>query len=63
MELIFRVTDPLCGEPPAVDDSPHNGQLGGALMFFFYSAPEQTVEQTIETPVLWYAIALIMASL
>ena len=27
---------------------------------FLWSAPEQTVEQTIETPVIWDAIALIM---
>ena len=30
---------------------------------FLWSAPEQTVEQTIETPVIWDAIALIMTSL
>ena len=29
----------------------------------FPSAPEQTVELTIETPVIWDAIALIMTSL
>ena len=31
--------------------------------FFFQSASEQTVEQAIETPVIWDAIALIMAAL
>ena len=41
-------------------DSPHKGQLHRALMF--WSATEQTVEQTIETPVIWNAIALIMTS-
>ena len=30
---------------------------------FLWSAPEQTVEQTIETPVIWDAIAHIMTSL
>ena len=30
---------------------------------FLWSAPEQTAEQTIETPVIWDAIALIMTSL
>ena len=30
---------------------------------FLWPAPEQTVEQTIETPVIWDAIALIMTSL
>ena len=42
-------------------DSPHKGQWHGALIFL--SAPEQTVEQTIETPMIWDAIVLNMASL
>ena len=29
---------------------------------FLWSAPEQTVEQTIEMPVIWDAMALIMVS-
>ena len=33
------------------------------LWCFLSSMPEQTVEQTIESPVIWDAIALIMASL
>ena len=33
------------------------------LWYFFWSRPEQTVQQTIETPVIWDAIALIMKSL
>ena len=36
-------------------DSPHKGQW-----CFLWSAPEQTVGQAIETPVIWDAIALIM---
>ena len=43
-------------------DSPHKGQWGGALIFLL-SAPEQTVEQTIDTPVIWDTIALIITSL
>ena len=54
-------------------DSPHKGQWRGALMFSWscftddivfhsWSAPEQTVEQTIKTTVIWDAIALIMTS-
>ena len=39
-------------------DSPHKGQWLGAKMF----APEQTVEQTIEEPVIWDTIAFIMTS-
>ena len=33
------------------------------LWCFLWSAPEQTVEQTIEMPVIWDAIMLIMMSL
>ena len=33
------------------------------LWCFLWSSPEQTSEQTIETPVIWEAIALIMTSL
>ena len=33
------------------------------LWCFLWSAPEHAVEQTIETPVIWDAIALIMTSL
>ena len=41
---------------------PHKGQWRWALLFFL-SVPEQTVEQTIETLVIWDAIALMMTSL
>ena len=41
-------------------NSPHKGQWRGALCFL-WSAPEQTAERTIDTPVVWDAIALIMA--
>ena len=43
-------------------NSPQEGQWRGALMFL-WSAPEKTVVQTIETPLIWDAIALIMMSL
>ena len=43
-------------------DSSHKGQWHGTLLFSL-TAPEQTVEQTIETPVIWDAITLIMALL
>ena len=33
------------------------------LWYFLWSVPEQTVEQTIETPMIWDPIALIMTSL
>ena len=40
-------------------NSPHKGQWRGALIFLW---SEQTAEQTIETLVIWDAIALIMTS-
>ena len=48
---IFRVT------------GPSRGEFTVGLWCFLWSAPEQTVEQTIETPVIRDAIVLIMRSL
>ena len=45
-ENIFRVTG--------------TGQRPTARSFFIWAAPEQTVEQIMETPVIWDDIALIM---
>ena len=42
--------------------SPHKGHWRGTLMCL-WSAPEQAVEQTIETPGIWDAIFFIMTSL
>ena len=59
-ENIFRVTGPLWGE----STEGHLTKVSEAeLWCFLWSAPEQTVEQTIETPVIWDAMALIMTSL
>ena len=44
-----------------VGNSPVTGDA--ELWYFIWSAPEQTVEKAIETPVIWDAIALIMTSL
>ena len=54
--IIFRVTGCLWGESTG-----HKIQWHGALMFSLICA--WTFEQTIETPVIWYSIALIMTSL
>ena len=43
-------------------DSPHKGQWRWPLICSLIT-PEQTVEQTIETSVIWDAIAVIMTSL
>ena len=59
---IFRVTDLCEGNPPL-----STGNLTEAsdaeLWCFLWSAPEQTVEHTIETLVIWDSIALIIMSL
>ena len=33
------------------------------IWYFLWSAPQQTVEQAIDAPVIWYTIALMMTSL
>ena len=38
-------------------------KVSDAELWFFLSAPEQTVEQTIDTPPIWDAIVLILTSL
>ena len=55
---IFRIIGHFWGEPPV--GSPHKGQWRGDLMF---SALQQTVEWTIETPMIWDAIAVAVTSL
>ena len=44
-------------------DSPHKGHWRGTLICFLRSAPEPTVKQITEMPVIWEAIALIMTPL
>ena len=57
---IFRVTGPLWGESTGF---PSQKPVTRSFDVFFLSAPEQTVEQTIETLVIWDAIVLITTSL
>ena len=48
----------LCeGIPPATGGFPSQRASDAELWCFLWSAPEQTVEQTTETPVIWDAIA------
>ena len=56
---IFRVTGPLCGEFTGHQWIPLTKGSDTKLWCFLWSAPEQTVEQTIERLVIWDAIALI----
>ena len=60
---IFRVTSPLWGESTGHWWILHTKASDAELRRFLWSAPEQTAEQTIETPVIWDAMALIMTSL
>ena len=60
---IFRVTDPLWGEYTGHRCIPLTKASEVELWYLLWSAPEQTVEQTMETPVTWNAIALIMTPL
>ena len=60
---IFRVTGPLWGEYTGYRWIPLTKASDVELWCFLWSAPEQTVEQTIPMPVIWDAIALIMMSL
>ena len=58
---IFRITGPLCGE--VTGESPLTKASDAELWCFLWSAPERTIEQAIETPVIWDAIVLILTSL
>ena len=60
---IFRVTGLLCGEFTGHRWIPRTKASDVELWCFLWSAPEPTDEQTMETPVIWDTIALIMTSL
>ena len=59
---IFHVTVLLCGEFTGHRWIPNTKARDAELWSFLWLAPEQTVEQTMETLVAWDAIALIMTS-
>ena len=54
---IFRVTGPLLGEFTGHQWSRLTKASDVELWCFIWSAPEQTVKQTTETPVIWGAIS------
>ena len=60
---IFRVTGPLWGESIGHRWSPLTKASDADLSCFLWFASEQTVDQTIETLVIWDTIVLIMTSL
>ena len=59
----FRVTGPLRRESTGHRRIPLAKASGAELWRFLWSAPEQTVEQTVVTPVIWGAIVPIIVSL
>ena len=61
--IFFRGTGLLCGEFTGHRWIPRTKASEAELWCFLWSAPEPTIEQTVETPVIWDAIALIMTSL
>ena len=60
---ILRVTGLLCGEFTGHRWIPHTNASYAGLWCFLWSAPEPTLEETMETPLIWDAVALIMTSL
>ena len=58
--LSFHVTGPLWGKSTGYQWIPLTKAIDVELLCFLWSAPEQTVEQTIEMPVIWNTITLIM---
>ena len=59
----FGVTDLLWGESTGHRWIPLTKAIDAELWCFLGSTPEQTIEQTIETSVIWDTIVLIMTSL
>ena len=62
MKPFFRVTGPLWKESTGDRWIPLTKASDAELWRLLWSAPEQTAEQIIETPVIWDAIVLIMTS-
>ena len=62
-ENIFRVIGPFVRGILRSPVTPLVKANSAKLWFFLWSAPVQTVEQTIDTPVIWGANALIITSL
>ena len=62
-ENVFRLTGLLRGESTGHQCIPLAKASNAELWYLLRSAPEQTAQQTIETPVIWDSIALIMTSL
>ena len=62
-ENIFRIAGPLWGESTGHRWIPFTGASDAELWRFLWPASQKALKQTIETPVVWDAIALITTSL
>ena len=62
METFSALLAFCAGNSPVTGEFPSQRPVTRSFDVFFLSVPEQTVEQTIETPVIWDAITLIMTS-
>ena len=60
---VFHVTGLLCGEFTGHRWIPHPKASDAEFWCFLWSPPEPTENQTMDTPMIWEAIALIMTSL
>ena len=63
METFSALLAFFAGNSPVTGEFPAKKASNAELWYLLRSAPEPTVEQTMETPVIWDAIALFMTSL
>ena len=63
MKIFLYVTSPLCGESVNHQWISITKISDADIWLFYLTCLKQTVEQTIETPVIWDVIALIMTLL
>ena len=61
--IISHITGPSCEEYTGHRWIPLTKASDADLWYFLWSPPKQMVVQTIERPVIWNAITLIMTSL
>ena len=63
METFSVIVDLRAGNSPVTGEFFSQRASDAEISCFLLSAPEQTVKETMETPVIWNEIALIMMSL
>ena len=63
METFSALLALCAGNSPATGEFPSQRPVTRGIDVFLWSAPEQTIEQTMDSPVIWDAIAPIVTSL